>query len=86
MNQVMNGLADERVARELRPEKVVAIDNRAAGAGEAVGPIEIVEPSQRFARREHRGGARDFGNLHANVGRGEVRVAPQVAVVEHIVP
>ena len=57
MNQVVHRLADERVAVERRPEQIVAIDDGAAGRGEVVGGVQIVEARQRAAERKDRGRA-----------------------------
>jgi hypothetical protein len=85
-HEVVDRLADERVVIELAPQQLVAIQFLAAGGGEAIGLVGVVEAGERDALRKHRGGAGKDADVLLVRGRGEVRIAAEVVVFERVVP
>ena len=83
MHQVVHRLADEQAGGEPGPEEVVAVGRRAVGRGDVVGHAQVVEPGERAADgKDPRVGLERL----PRVGRGVVRVAPQVVIGEDVVP
>ena len=86
MDEVVDGLADDEVVVEAVAEEVVAVDGDAAGGGDAVGGVEVVEAFEERGNGIDAGAAFVGGDVDGGVGGGVVGVAGEVAVLDGDVP
>ena len=86
MHQIVHGLADENIPGHVRPEQVVAINRRTARRREVVESVRIIKPRKGRARRKHPRRPRTRSHRHDRIRWYQVRIPPQVTVLERVVP
>src|SRR5438445_11823102 len=78
MHEIVNWLANKGVSGVLGAEKFVAIDFQTASGGGAVGCVRFIEPFQGAAGWVELIRVRLANRINPRLGRGHVRIAPQV--------
>src|SRR6185369_13044189 len=86
MDEIVHRLANEGIAEIVLAEKIIAVDADAAAGSDVVERAGIVEALERAADGMNEIRVRAGGNGNARSGRGDVRVAAEVAIINRIKP
>ena len=86
MHQIVHGLADKNIPGHVRPEQVIAINRRTARRRKVVESVRIIKPRKGRARRKHPRRTRVPTHCHDRIRWYQVRIPPQVTLLERVVP